>query len=86
MADTTTPPQQRPLGFGEALPFLHPKSNRNRLFALGSLGGRFVLFCAIKNLDSEAARIALSAIPRDPRHETHHLLAIFTAGQSNDEL
>ncbi len=87
MADTTihpTPP--RPLGFGELLPLLHAHSNRNGHFALGSLGGRFVLFCAIKNLDSAAAKTALAAIPREPRHETNRLLALFTAGQSNAEL
>ena len=86
MADSTSPASSRPLRFGEALPFLHPKSNRNPQFALGSLGGRFVLFCAIKNLESDAAKTALAAIPREPRHETHHLLTIFTAGQSNADL
>lgn len=88
MADaTTTPPTPRkPLSFGEALPFLHAATNRNQQFALGSLGGRFILFCAIQNIESDAAKIALSAIPRDPRHETHHLLAIFSAGQTNAAL
>lgn len=76
----------RPLLFGEALPFLHAASNRNGQFALGSLAGRFVLICAINDLDTPAARAALAAIPRDPRHETQHLLAIFTAGQTNAEL
>lgn len=88
MADaTTTPPEpRRPLAFGEALPFLHAATNRNEQFALGALGGRWVLFCAIQNIASEAAKVALAAIPRDPRHETYHLLAIFTAGQSNDTI
>lgn len=88
MADAATTPSepQRPLAFGEPLPFLHAFSNRNEQFAFGSLGGRFVLFCAIKNLDSDAAKIALAAMPRDPRHETHHLLAIVCAGQSNADL
>ncbi|MCX7359669.1 MAG: 2OG-Fe(II) oxygenase [Alphaproteobacteria bacterium] len=88
MADaTTTPPEpRRPLAFGEALPLLHAATNRNEQFALGALGGRFVLFCAIQDIESESAKVALAAIPRDPRHETHHLLAIFSAGQSNAAL
>lgn len=88
MADAATPPPEprRPLSFGEPLPLLYAVTNRNEQFALGSLGGRFVLFCAIKNLDSDAAKIALAAIPREPRHETHHLLAIVSAGQTNADL
>lgn len=87
MADTTTPPTaKRPIGFGEPLPFLHAASNRNGRFALGSLAGRFVLFCAIGNINSGAAKAALAAIPRESRPETHHLLAIFTAGENNADL
>ncbi|MEQ1490603.1 MAG: 2OG-Fe(II) oxygenase [Terricaulis sp.] len=85
MADTRTPPS-RTLRFGEALPFLHPASNRNDQFAMGSLAGRFVMICAIKDIDTPEARAALAAIPRDPRHETNRLLAIFSAGQTNAEL
>jgi len=87
MADTQQPPTPaRPLLFGEALPFAHATSNRNRQFALGSLGGCFVLICAIKDIDTPSARAALAAIPNDPRHETERLLAIFTAGQSSAQL
>lgn len=87
MADTSTPPPaERPLFFGEALPFLHAASNRNGQFALGSLGGRFILICAISDIDAAAAKAALAAIPADPRHETEHLLTIFTAGQTNAQL
>jgi predicted 2-oxoglutarate/Fe(II)-dependent dioxygenase YbiX len=80
------PPDARPLRFGEALPLVHPASNRNKAFALGSLGGRIVLICAIADLESEAAKRALAAIPREPRDETQHICAIFTAGQTNAEL
>lgn len=87
MADTQHPSEPtRPLVFGEALPFLHAKSNRNGQFALGSLAGRYVLICAIKDIEAPAARAALAAIPREPRHETEHLIAIFTAGQTNAAL
>jgi predicted 2-oxoglutarate/Fe(II)-dependent dioxygenase YbiX len=88
MADTQQPPApQRPLLFGEALPLLHAKSNRTGTgqFALGSLGGRFVLICAIKDIDAPAARAAIAAMPAEPRHESDRLLALFTADQSNDE-
>ena len=62
MADTQQPPTpQRPLFFGEALPFLHAQSNRNGQFALGSLAGRYVLICAIKDIEDPAAVAALAA-------------------------
>lgn len=88
MADATTSPPEprRPLFFGEPLPLLHAATNRNGHFSFGALGGRFVLFCAIKDIASEAAKIALAAIPREPRHETFHMLAIFSAGQTNAAL
>ncbi|MEZ5956098.1 MAG: 2OG-Fe(II) oxygenase [Hyphomonadaceae bacterium] len=87
MADAQQPlPDHRPFFLGEALPFLHAASNRNGQFALGSLGGRIVLMCAINDLDAPAAQAALAAIPRDPRHETERLLAIFVAGQTNSIL
>ena len=55
MADTQQPSApQRPLLFGEALPFLHAQSNRNGKFALGSLGGRYVLICAIRDIEAPA--------------------------------
>ncbi|MEZ5960654.1 MAG: 2OG-Fe(II) oxygenase [Hyphomonadaceae bacterium] len=76
----------RPLFLGEPLPFLHAKSNRNGQFALGSLAGRFVLICAIRDIDAPAARGALAAIPRDPRDETKQLIAIFITGASDAEL
>ena len=86
MTDAAQAEARRPLAFGEALPLLHAASNRNSQFALGSLGGRFVLICTLANLDSDDAKIALAAIPREPRPETHHLLAVFSAGQSNATL
>jgi len=87
MADTQQPlTPRRPLLFGEALPFLHAKSNRNGQFALGSLAGRYVLLCAVKDIDAPSAHAALAAISREPRHETDHILAIFAAGQTNAAL
>lgn len=87
MADSASPPPaERPIFFGEALPFLHPASNRNGQFALGSLAGRFVLICAIADVTAPSAQKALAAIPDDPRHETEQLLAIFTAGQTSAQI
>jgi len=87
MADTQQPPaSQRPLLFGEALPLLHAKSNRTNQFALGSLGGRFILICAIKDIDAPSARTALAALPREPRHETDRLVTLFCADQTNAEI
>lgn len=87
MADSSTPPASgRALRFGEALPLAHAASNRNKHFALGSLGGRFVLICAIKDIDAPSARAALAAIPREPRDEQRSVCAVFTAGQSSAEL
>jgi hypothetical protein len=43
-----------------------------------------VLICAIKDIDSSAAQQAIAAIPDEPRNETEHLLAIFTAGQTSE--
>lgn len=87
MADSSAPPAtSRPLRFGEALPFAHAKSNRNKHFALGSLAGRFVLICAIKDIEAAAARAALAAIPREPQDERNSVCAVFAAGQNSAEL
>ncbi|ANP44602.1 2OG-Fe(II) oxygenase family protein [Candidatus Viadribacter manganicus] len=81
-----TPPAVRPLGFGEPLPLLHARSNRNERFALGSMAGRFVLICAIKEPGAKEAQTALAAISHEPSDESTHLCAIFTDGQTSDAL
>ncbi len=58
-------------------------SNRNERFALGSMAGRFVLICAIEDVDAGEAKAALAAFPRDTVSETTHICALFTAGQAN---
>lgn len=71
------PAPSRALRFGEALPLAHVASNRNPRFALGSLGGRFFLACVIADVESEAAKAALAAIPNQPIDERERLCAIF---------
>lgn len=86
MADSSAPHgTNRPLRFGEALPFAHAASNRNDHFALGSLAGRFVLICAIKDIAAPAARAALAAVSREPQDERNRVCAIFAAGQSHPD-
>jgi hypothetical protein len=75
LSDQAAP--SRPLRFGEALPLAHLASNRNPRFALGSLGGRFVLACFIADVESDAAKAALAAIPLHPIDERERLCAIF---------
>lgn len=65
---------------------MHAASNRNPQFALGSLAGRYVLICAIRDIHAPAAQAALAAIPRDRRDETNRVCVIFTAGESNAAL
>jgi predicted 2-oxoglutarate/Fe(II)-dependent dioxygenase YbiX len=69
----------RPLRFGEALPRLHAVSNRNPRFALGSLGGRFVLFCVLGDVASHAAQAALAALSKVSCDEGQRLCAVFCA-------
>ncbi len=69
----------RPLRDGEALPLIKAQSNRNPGFALGSLGGRYILVCAIADFEAESAKAALAAIPLGPINETPRLCAIFAA-------
>lgn len=83
-SDTAT--ATRPLLYGEPLPLLHAASNRNPRFALGMLGGRFTLICAIRDLETEAAKAALSAAGDYRSDEQARICAVFTAGQSNAQL
>ncbi|MGD9965539.1 MAG: 2OG-Fe(II) oxygenase [Hyphomonadaceae bacterium] len=69
----------RALRLGEALALGHAHSNRNPRFALGALGGRFVLVCAIGDVEHPLAQAALAAAPGAPADETEKLLAIFSA-------
>ncbi len=71
----------RPLRFGEALPLAHVAANRNPRFALGSLGGRFVLACVVGDVENNAAKTALAAIPLQPIDERERVCAIFVADE-----
>lgn len=83
---STQPTSGRPLLFGEALPLLHVNSNRNERFALGSLAGRNILVCAIKNADDTSAKVALSAISPAATDESTRVCAVFSVGQWSPEL
>jgi hypothetical protein len=72
----------RPIRYGEPLPLLHANSNRNPRFALGSLGGRWVLFCAIADLEHPDAKTALDAFAQRNFDESQRLGAIFIAESS----
>ena len=69
----------RPLRDGEALPLIKAHSNRNPSFALGSLGGRYILLCAIADFEAADAKAALATIPLGPINESQRLCAIFAA-------
>ncbi len=76
----------RPLRYGEPLPLIHAVSNRNPRFALGMLGGRYTLICAIQDIESDAARTALAEIADYRSDEQARLCAVFTAGAASPEL
>lgn len=76
MADNATP-SPRPLWLGESLALAHAVSNRNPRFAVGALGGRFVLFCVIGDASHPDATAALAAIPTPPSDETERVCAVF---------
>jgi hypothetical protein len=57
---------------------LHAHSNRNPRFALGSLGGRWVLFCAIADLQHADAKSALDSFAQRSFDEAQRLGAIFS--------
>lgn len=76
----------RPLRFGEGLPFVHANSNRNPRFALSSLGGRYVLICAIGEVTHPAAQQALNAIALEPSDESERVCAVFHAGVEDQRL
>jgi predicted 2-oxoglutarate/Fe(II)-dependent dioxygenase YbiX len=67
------------LRYGEPLAFVSAFANRNPTFGVGSIGGRFVLLCAIGDLSHPDALTALQAIPGDRRDETEKLIAVFCA-------
>lgn len=69
----------RPLRFGEPLALLHAQSNRNPRFALGSLGGRWSLFCAIADMQHADSKAAVDAFAQQTFDETSRLGALFCA-------
>ncbi|MGD9980072.1 MAG: 2OG-Fe(II) oxygenase [Hyphomonadaceae bacterium] len=75
MSEQTQPAP--PLRFGEALALEHANSNRNPRFALGSLGGRYMLLCVIADHQHPAAKAALSAIPLERSDEGERAVAVF---------
>lgn len=58
---------------------MHVSANRNPRFALGSLGGRFILFCVIADVDAEASKAALETMAARTFNEAQRLGAVFYA-------
>lgn len=50
------------------------------------MAGRYVLICAIQDIDAPGAKIALAAMPRERRNESQQICAVFTAGQTNPDV
>jgi len=63
---------------------VHANANRNPRFATGSLGGRWILFCAIADAQHADAKAALNAFASQPFDESTRLGAIFSADASGD--
>lgn len=75
----------RPLRFGEPLALVHAKSNRNPRFAMGSLGGRWVLICAIADLQHADAQAAVEAFAAQSFDEGMRLGCLFCADLAGAE-
>jgi predicted 2-oxoglutarate/Fe(II)-dependent dioxygenase YbiX len=67
------------LRYGEALPLLHAASNRNPRFALGSMGGRFVLLCVVADIAAPEVEAAVAAFAQSPLEQTTRVAALFCA-------
>jgi hypothetical protein len=63
---------------------VHAQSNRNPRFALGSLGGRWILFCVIADLQHADAKGALDAFTQQSFDEATRLGALFCADSASD--
>lgn len=73
------------MGFGEPLLDVRAASNRNSQFALGSLGGRWVLFCALTNTGDATSRAAIDAALQWPvADETLRVCALFVSNAAAD--
>ena len=78
-------PPRRPVGFGEPLLDLRAASSRNPQFSIGSLGGRWLLMCALANTGSAEARAAIDAAVQWPvADESLRVCAIFIAHAAAD--
>ena len=71
------------LGLGEPLPLVSLPSNRNPRFALGSIGGRFLLLCAVA--DRAKAERALAALQTDATPEGARVTALLLADGAPDD-
>lgn len=67
----------RPLRYGEAIARVFAWSNRNPRFALGALGGRFVLLCVTPTLHDEETRAAMHTLAATSFDERERLAALF---------
>jgi predicted 2-oxoglutarate/Fe(II)-dependent dioxygenase YbiX len=74
----------RTLRLAEPLKLVYAVSNRNARFALGSLGGRFVLLCVVGDADHAGARAAMQAFPCDRADETQRVCALFCTTSGDD--
>jgi predicted 2-oxoglutarate/Fe(II)-dependent dioxygenase YbiX len=64
---------------------VHAHSNRNPRFALGSLGGRWVLLCAIADMQHADAKTALAAFAEAGFNEATRFGALFCAVVSSTD-
>ncbi|HVY83589.1 MAG TPA: 2OG-Fe(II) oxygenase [Caulobacterales bacterium] len=75
---------KRALRLGEPISYLHLKSNRNPRFAISSMGGRFILFCVVTDLDRPEARAALEAVNQSGIEEGARVLSVLCADPRGD--
>ncbi len=76
---------QRILGFGEPLPLVHLPSSRNPSFALGSMGGRYVLLCIALDLQHAETQAAIAAMGAKRFDEGVRVAALLTGAPDAEQ-
>lgn len=74
----------KPLGLGERLALGFVPTNRNPRFALGSLGGRYLLICAVGDQNGERTPAALALFESLPGDEEDKVCALLWPGDATD--
>lgn len=69
----------RVLSLGEPFPLVHLPSNRNPSFAIGSMGGRFVLFCVALDIAHADTRAAIALLQQTQTDEGVRVAALIAA-------